>query len=134
MENIKGDIFGSKMFLERPDLFGNISHLFCKRSSYLTSVRSFNMEQVLIRGPHGQQAHCRVNQLSMYLELKLLFVIFPHFIIAFIIINDSVPNEGKVLCRWLYSSAFGKRFDEELDLQSNVEFRLNRPGKMPVGR
>lgn len=70
----------------------------------------------------------------MYLELKLLFVIVPHFIIAFIIINDSVPNEGKVLDLWLYSSAFGKRFDEELDLQSNVEFRLNRPGKMPVGR
>ena len=58
----------------------------------------------------------------MYLELKLLFVIVPCFIIAFIIINDSVPNEDRVLCCCLYSSAFGKRFDEELDLQSNVKF------------
>ena len=66
--------------------------------------------------------------------LNLTICYHPPFIITFIIINDSVPNEGKVLCLGLaLKFSIWQRFGEEPDLQCHVEFMLSRPESMPVG-
>lgn len=66
--------------------------------------------------------------------LNLTICYHSPFIITFIIINDSVPNEGKVLCLGLaLKFSIWQRFGEEPDLQCHVEFMLSRPESMPVG-
>lgn len=52
---------------------------------------------LLIWEPLDWPAEGTVNKPSMYLELKWLSVTFSHFVINFIIINDPVPNEDRVL-------------------------------------
>lgn len=69
------------------------------------------------------QAQCRVNPPGVSPELKLLCYLF---ITDFIVINDSVPNEDKVLCLVLALPSFICRpVWEGADLQEN-ELRLSR--------
>ena len=56
IENIKGDLLGSRMLLGSLDLFGNISRLLCKWSPYWISVKFPNTEQGAAPGPHDCRA------------------------------------------------------------------------------